>query len=641
MNIRKKLLPALIVSAFAALAAPAQAQSTERQFSNVYVFGDSLSDAGFFRGFLASLGLPPAVVSQLGRFTTNPGPVWSELVAQYYGADAAPSNVSGGNIFAQGGARVAENSAATPPGAAQRPVSTQIGEFLARGGGAADPDALYFVWAGGNDFLQNIALFQAGQITQAQLQANLLGPSGAVVAEIGQIVRLRNAGARYIAVFGLPNIGLAPASLAGGPAAVAAATQLSAGYNTTLFTGLASQGVRFIPVDVFSLINEVAANPSAFGFTNITGIACGPFPPITTSGSAQFCLPSNLVTPNAASTFLFADGVHPTAATHRIIANFVESLIDGPTQYSYMAEAALRTREGHLRTIRDAVLASPPRDGTRFAVFAGGEASDFDIDPGIGGLVGADNRNRGFTVGLSARAGEATVVGVAVGKTRTKGSFGADAGGYRVDEQVLSLFGGVRWGGFYALGIGTIGDVEFNDIRRSFNLGQVRRTTHAETDGSNGSLRFSAGYDFRAGPVIVGPTLSVTSQSVTVNAFDEADGGSAGLHLHEQTRRSEVWSVGVRAAATFGAWTPWVRITADKDRRNDTRVVSATPLTLAAIGNIYDIPAYRPDDKFTTIGVGLAGAITRNLSIAASYHHVAGRSGIDEKGFSAVVSLAF
>src|SRR5262249_7541472 len=86
---------------------------------------------------------------------------------------------------------------------------TQIDEFLARGSGAADPNALYAVWAGGNDFLQNVAAFNAGQITAAQLQANVLG---AATSEIQQIGRLQAAGARYILVFGLPDIGGTPAA---------------------------------------------------------------------------------------------------------------------------------------------------------------------------------------------------------------------------------------------------------------------------------------------------------------------------------------------------------------------------------------------------------------------------------------------
>jgi outer membrane lipase/esterase len=100
---KKRVLPALVLSAFAATAAPS---ADAAQFSGVYVFGDSLSDAGYYRPFLAGLGLPASVVSQLGRFTTNPGPVWSELVSTYYGVTPSPSNANSGNIFAQGGARV-------------------------------------------------------------------------------------------------------------------------------------------------------------------------------------------------------------------------------------------------------------------------------------------------------------------------------------------------------------------------------------------------------------------------------------------------------------------------------------------------------------------------------------------------------
>ena len=143
----KRLLPALIAATVAVGAAPAQAV----QYQGVFIFGDSLSDAGYYRPFLISIGVPAATAATLGRFTTNPGPVWSEIIAQYYGGNANPSNVAGGGIYAQGGARVTASSASTPPGGAQRPVSTQITEYLASVSGAANPNALYAVRAGGND----------------------------------------------------------------------------------------------------------------------------------------------------------------------------------------------------------------------------------------------------------------------------------------------------------------------------------------------------------------------------------------------------------------------------------------------------------------------------------------------------------
>jgi outer membrane lipase/esterase len=562
MKSKKRVLPALLMSLFAGFAAP---QASSAQFSNVYVFGDSLSDVGYYRPFLASLGLPANVVATLGRFTTNPGPVWSELVSNFYGVAAAPSNVSGGNVFAQGGARVAASSTSTPPGFAQRPVSTQIDEYLARSSNKADPNALYAVWAGGNDFLQNSQALAAGQITSAQLQSNVLGAAG---AEIQQIARLKAAGARYVMVFGLPDIGGTPSSLSQGAAAAAGATAISAGFNTTLFTGLASAGIRVIPVDTFSLFSEVKANATAFGFTNTTGIACGPFPPITTTGNAEFCLSSNLVAPNADQTFLFADGVHPTTAVHRILANFVESLIEGPTQYSLLAEAPLASQMSHIRTLDAGITSARDFGVGQLGVFASGDGGTFNIDSSLGN-TGLNSKVKAATVGLTVRASEALLLGVAYGTANGDGSFGQDAGGYRTREKTWSLLGSMRWGGFWGTGLVSISDIDYNDIRRDFRLGNVRRTANASANGANASAALSAGWDFNLGRLSIGPTVGVISQNVDVGAFDEANGGSAGLSIASQKRRSEIWSVGARASYALGMWTPWVKVTSDKERRDD------------------------------------------------------------------------
>ena len=634
MKSNKRVLPALLLTLFAGATAPA---ADAAQFSGFYVFGDSLSDAGYFRPFLAGLGLPAPVVSQLGRFTTNPGPVWSELVSTFYGVTPSPSNANSGNIFAQGGARVAQDSAATPPGGAQRPVSTQIGEYLARNGGAADPGALYAVWAGGNDFLQNFAAFSAGGITQAQLQTNVLA---AATAEVGQIARLRAAGARYILVFGLPDIGATPSAAAGGAAAIAGATALSAGYNTTLFTGLAGSGIRVIPVDVFSLINEIRQNPSAYGFSNITGIACGPFPPITNSGNSQFCLSSNLVAPGADRTYLFADSVHPTTATHAIVADFVKSLIEGPSQYGMLAEAALQSRESHVRSLSDGIAQGRTQAVGKFSVFAGGDRSDYQVERGRG-TESLDSTSRAGTIGVTMRASDTVLVGAAFGSARNRGTFGNNAGDYKIGENIWSLFASMRWGGFYGTGVVSLADLKFSDMKRNIRLGQNLRTAESKTEGSNSSAHLAAGYDFPIGRLTIGPTVSVTTQNVDVNGFDEVGGGSAGLRMLGQKRKSEVWSAGARASVDLGQWTPWVRVTADKERRDDERLVSATPLTMAAIGSVYDIPAYRPDTSYVTTAVGVNGMVMPNVGLTVGYYRVDSREGIKQDGIHGLVSIRF
>ena len=635
MKTKKRLLPVLLASI---LAGAASAPASAAQFSNVVVFGDSLSDAGYYRPFLASLGIPAQEVAILGRFTTNPGPVWSELVTTFYGHTPGASN-AGGLIFAQGGARVSTNSASTPPGAAQRPVSVQINEYLAATNGAADPHALYAVWIGANDIFQNLAAFQAGAIDQAGLQANVLG---AATSEIQQVARLRGAGARYILVFGLPNIGGTPA-FAGSASVAGAVTQLSAGYNTTLWSGLVSAGIRAIPVDTFSLLSEVGQNPSSYGFTNVTGLACGPFPPFTTATtiSSQFCDSNHLVAPNADQTYLFADSVHPTTAAQKIVAQFAESLIEGPTQYSLLAETPLRTRADQVRTINDGVLQGRDAPVGKFTVFAAGNGSKFDINSSTGN-TGVNNDLSSIGVGVQVRATEAFTIGLAYGQDRANASFGMNAGDFRTTENAFTLFAKAYWQGFYGSGIFTVSNIDFKDMHRNITLGPLVRTAQASTDGSNASAFFDAGYDFTFGRFAVGPVVAAAIQDVTVNAFDESGAGSADLHIAQQSRKSEVWSFGVHASyAINDRWVPWVRVTADHENRNDDRFVTAMPISLTATGNSYDIPAYKPDSSFVTSAIGVNGVIGDRVGVSLAYFNVSGRSGIKEDGIYGTVSYRF
>src|SRR6202162_3058261 len=253
MKTKRRVLPALLLSLFAAAAAPA---ANAQQFSGVVVFRDRYSAAGYYRPGLAALGLPASLVATLGRFTTNPGPVWSELVSQHYGVTPGPSN-AGGTIYAQGGARMAIDSPGSPPFAAVRSLTTQINEYMTAHNNVADPGALYTVWGVGNDFLAGFSQVLAGQITPAQLQANVLG---AVGAEVQQVGRLYAAGARYVMVMTYPDPAALPAFAGLDATTRGLLSQLNVGASTTLFSGLATSGLRVIPVDLYTLTNEMRAN---------------------------------------------------------------------------------------------------------------------------------------------------------------------------------------------------------------------------------------------------------------------------------------------------------------------------------------------------------------------------------------------
>ncbi|EGH17930.1 autotransporting lipase, partial [Pseudomonas savastanoi pv. glycinea str. race 4] len=87
--------------------------------------------------------------------------------------------------------------------------------YLPANGFRADPNALYYLTGGGNDFLQG-RVVSASSAAQA---ANQLADSAQA---------LQQAGARYIMVWLLPDIGKTPA-LSGSPLA-SATSALSAGF---------------------------------------------------------------------------------------------------------------------------------------------------------------------------------------------------------------------------------------------------------------------------------------------------------------------------------------------------------------------------------------------------------------------------
>ena len=640
MKITKRVLPALLTSLFLGVAAPAaQAQ----QFSNVVVFGDSLSDVGYYRAWLASIGVPAALVPVLGRFTTSPGPIWAEIIAQHNGFTLGPSNVGAGTDFAQGGARVAVNSSSTPPGLAQRSVTTQVTEFLTRSNGVADPNALYTVWGGANDVLQILGGASAGTIPADQVSGLI---QAAAAAEIGQIARLRAAGARYIMVFGLPNIGATPGLIAAGAVASGTATQLSAGFNTALFAGLAQNGISVLPVDSFSFFTEIRANPARFGFTNFTVPACLAFPPFSSGPDALFCPPGNTVTADANRTFLFADGIHPTTGVHALIAQFAEAMISGPTQYSLLAEAPLHARAGHIRSLQESFATARQEGIGTWSVFVSGDRSDYDIDPSTG-FPALKSRNRNIAIGAAARVSETVTLGASIGNTRIDGlfnsnfgTFGENPGHFSADEDVVSVFGTMGWRGFYATAVLSIGELRYNDVQRNVNLGPSVRTSNVQMKGSNVSAAFTAGYDFTFGMLQVGPTVGITVQDVDVNGFDEVGMDSSNLRISSQKRKSEVWSAGVRVSANVGPWTPWLRVTADKERRDDVRLITATPVSVL-VGTIpYSVPAYAPDTTYVTGSLGVRGTFDR-IGLSLAYYRVSGRSGSQDDGISGMLSYRF
>lgn len=318
-----KVRPLSLALAIAGIGSSVSAQ----EFSQTVFFGDSLTDTGRLQNIIKNSIAAPFLPTPQPSFTTNPDPTWAGVLANSYGHKATPNDgkTLTGTNYAVGGARTKEDVARVDPKSGLTlftipSTRAQMDNYLKLTNNRADPHALYAVWTGAND------LFEAANATNP---AQALGVITTAASHQATLVKqLGQAGANYILVPNIPDVGITP-SYVGDPAKSATATAAAKLYNQTLYKSLSSQGVNVIPANTFALLQEAVGNKAGFGFENVTNPAC----PKATSGiSSLACTQSDWASPNANETHAFADGIHPSGRTHRILAQYYRSIIDSPAQ---------------------------------------------------------------------------------------------------------------------------------------------------------------------------------------------------------------------------------------------------------------------------------------------------------------------
>ena len=336
----------------------------------VVSFGDSLSDVGTYA---------PVATADFGggRFTTNPGQIWTQNVAQYYGGTLTAANTGGFGIplsaagglgYAQGGSRVTLQPGIghATPGTANAdfsqattiPINDQVTQFIGSYG-SFNANQLVLINGGANDIFYNLAVAQAtdagiqaelaaGAITPAQAQAAGAAATTAATTAISQaaidlatlIGRVVQAGATHVVVSAVPDIGGSPEGLGSADKGVTF-SQVTQLFNGTLKGALQQSGLlsKVIYVDAYTWVDGIQANFQANGFTvSNTGTACNLAAMIAAAtklgepdpsafGTSLFCSPQTYTVAGADQSYMYADTVHPTTHLHALFSSFVEQQI--------------------------------------------------------------------------------------------------------------------------------------------------------------------------------------------------------------------------------------------------------------------------------------------------------------------------
>jgi outer membrane lipase/esterase len=358
--------------------APSGAPTAKGNFTALVTFGDSLSDQGTYSPATSLSGNGQAPFFG-GKFTVNldgnAGTIWVENLATTLGLAVFPAEMGFASqsvkcpvklvvpaaaalctSYGQGGSRVTNPAGIGNNGGAGAltvPMVTQIDNHLAAFGGKFNATDLIFVWGGNNDVFAQFGAFGAAA---AQIQANAM--AGKISAdeakkqlydaqtaaqegmkhaaqELSAYVRdkILAKGGKYVAVVNLPDSAPTPFGSTLTADARGVMTALVDTFNLWLRDGMTNQPVLWL--DQNASFRDVNANPAKYGFVNNTVPICDAdkIKLVTggavTDGSSLFCsgapgMPYNGIRTGAdATTWAFADGVHPSLGGHQVISTFM------------------------------------------------------------------------------------------------------------------------------------------------------------------------------------------------------------------------------------------------------------------------------------------------------------------------------
>ena len=564
MSIRRLSAASLLAATALSFAAPAQAQRVD----NIVVFGDSYADDG--NAFqLAGVNPVTTQIYTTGRFSG--GTNYIDTLADLLGVTT--------ENFAIGGAKTDNTNTSGPlPG-----FQFEVQAFLAgglvpafpTGDGVFDEDDLLAVSIGGNDARQ-----------YQQLGGTLLGAPAAAVVAAGNATfgldLLVDAGAQNISFLAgdtgrLPEIALDPAG-------AAIRSSFSSTFNTAMqstLAGYAADGVIVHYLDLNLVLDNVIANPTAYGITN--GIACPTFPGFGPPPGSTACLL------NAGGYLFYGDALHLTSDGFKIVAQYVAAQLTAPLVLQAPSDVGLDVARQFGRTLTTRMDTGAPRDGDTtegLKFFVVGDTVTRHQDDGERNL---DYRatSVGATAGVQYGFGTG-VAGVAVNYSRPKANFTSDAAD--VDSRSIQVGG---YAGFAIAGAFAQGYAGYGWDKHDLERAGVVEGMDADPKGHHFLIGAKGGYLMPMGAVRVGPVVALDYAKAKVDGYTESGDPALTLNVDSLSYKSLRGSAGVEVRGDFAGGgvqlRPFASAMVEKDFSGDERTVRFSQTASPIIVNSFDL----------------------------------------------------
>ncbi|PNK60697.1 autotransporter domain-containing protein [Psychrobacter sp. FDAARGOS_221] len=627
-----KTLTKAILAISLATTGTAYASGYNSDYSSVTFFGDSLTDGGYFKPVLDK--------EESGQFTTNPDNTWATSFAESLGLNSTANTLGGdnsGNNYAIGGARAGQD--VEREGLPVASAKTQLDTYLANNN--VDSNGLYSVWIGAND------LFAASDYIQKNIGSFISNKEGtiqkaidgyilpAVEDQIATVSRLHTNGAEYILVPNIPDVGLTPETIQADEAIEGNAfleeklgkdvfkktgNRLAAAYNDALYQKLQQSGANIIPLDTFSLLQQVAADPAAYGYKDVSTKACG-------DTSSLECGRDNLKEVGAENSYFFADSIHPTGRAHRMIADYANAVTTAPSQVGLLPHIATQSGlattqrlQNHINQRQD-IKPTQPYSGP--SVWASVDVNSMDV----AGFDSSGNTQvlLGLDYDYAGSADAVTGIYGHISQAELDKSIRSGINKVDHDEIGIGLYHSNKVGNVQLNGAVGYGKIDM-DINRVVSLDDLQQQFESEIDGKRYYATLQAGYPIQFGDFAqfsqtsVTPYLAATFNQVKLDAIEEKEMTGIAMQFDKQKYNTTYGTLGLKANTRLSDRTHiFGDVHYQKQLDDNQKQVTARLNTQPDMP--FTTPKFDIDDDSFGMSLGISrefGAMTANAGVSHS-----------------------
>nr|WP_294849737.1 autotransporter domain-containing protein [uncultured Sphingomonas sp.] len=635
---------ALVGASMLAFTTPATAQRIDRVVS----FGDSYADTGnAFKVIMNDPLVPAGTKAQLqqvyptGRFSG--GTNYIDTLGQILGAPIDNYAVGGGmaGTFPVPFGSGASNNVSCGPGVvAGSPdicpmgFTYEVDQFLnvgtqnpifPTGSSALGPNDLVTVSIGGNDaryYQQNYSAYPMAPFV-----------AGSITAAGANLDRLVSAGAQNIS-FLAGDTGRLPEVLAD-PAAAALRTTYSTQFNAAMQSKLsayAANGVMVHYLDLNKVLDNVLANPAAYGITN--GTAASAYTCPTPTPTAPGCLL------NSSGYMFYVDGLHLTSDGFAIVARYVAAQLRAPLTLQASSDMGLLTATQWGKTLTSRMDGSAPRDGneaTGMSFYLLGDTAARTLK------AGAHNdqfraSSVGATAGVEFGFGTGSA-GLAVNYSRPKANFENDAGNVKGRSIQVGGYGSFGFGPLFAQAYAGYGW----DKAKITRLGVVE-DMRANPKGNHLVIGGKAGYLMTVAEMRVGPVIGLDYAKAKVDGYTETGDQALTLNVSNVNYKTLRGSAGLEVRGDMGdngvKFRPYGSVVVEKDFTGDGRAILFSQTASPTIVNSFDFDK-ASKKAYGRFSAGFSAEITGGLSAVADASTTLAKKQGNETSARAGLKLAF